>query len=203
MGPEYQHQLDDLFLKIAQLEAVVRSQQQTIVTQQQAIEVQQERIKQLESALAAAESALAAAKKNSSNSSKPPSSDIVKPKKPGADNKNNGNNQDGNASSQKKRGGQKGHEGHFRPEFPADQIDEVVEHTLTHCPSCGTKLEDADRAPCVVQQVKTALLRWWHEPSRSKLKSIAACRTGARPANVFITHQCRKKWNTADCSMQN
>ena len=51
MGQEYQHQLDDLFLKIEQLEAVVRSQQQTIVSQQQAIEVQQERIKQLKSAL--------------------------------------------------------------------------------------------------------------------------------------------------------
>jgi len=66
MGTEYPYQFDDLFRKIEQLEAVVRSQQQTI-------EVQQERIKQLESALAAA-------KKNSSNSSKPPSSDIVKPK---------------------------------------------------------------------------------------------------------------------------
>ena len=52
MGTEYQYQFDDLFRKIEQLEAVVRSQQQTI-------EVQQERIKQLESALAAA-------KKNSS-----------------------------------------------------------------------------------------------------------------------------------------
>jgi len=63
MRPEYQHQIDDLLHKIEHLEAVVRSQQQTI-------EVRQERIKQLESALAAA-------KKNSSNSSKPPSSDIV------------------------------------------------------------------------------------------------------------------------------
>ena len=89
MRPEYQHQLDDLLRKIEQLEAVVRSQQQTIVTQQQAIEVQQERINQLESALAAA-------KKNSSNSSMPPSSDIVKPKKTGTSNKDNAQNQDGN-----------------------------------------------------------------------------------------------------------
>ena len=47
MRPEYHHQLDDLFLKVERLEAVVRSQQQTIVSQQQVIEVQQERIKQL------------------------------------------------------------------------------------------------------------------------------------------------------------
>jgi len=97
---------------------------------------------------------LAAAKKNSSNSSKPPSSDIVKPKPGGAADKDKAQNQDGNASDQKKRGGQKGHEGHFRPKFNEDQIDEVIEHTLTHCPSCGTELEDADRAPRVVQQVK-------------------------------------------------
>ena len=61
----------------------------------------------------------------------------------GANSKDNaqnqdGNNQDGNASSQKKRGGQKGHEGHFRNEFAEDQIDEVTEHTLTHCPSSWT-----------------------------------------------------------------
>gem|GEM_PF-4185830 len=125
MGTEYQYQFDDLFRKIEQLEAVVRSQQ--------TIEVQQERIKQLESALAAA-------KKNSSNSSKPPSSDIVKPKPGGTDSKDNADNQDG-VSRQKQRGGQKGHEGHFRPEFAEEQIDEVIEHTLSHCPSCGTKLE--------------------------------------------------------------
>jgi transposase len=152
MGQEYQQQLDDLFRKIEQLEVVVRSQQQIINSQQRTIEAQQERIRQLESALAAA-------RKNSSNSSKPPSSDIVKPKKNGAGNNdthkdNNAKNKDDNASGQKKRGGQKGHEGHFRKDFAADQIDEVIEYTLTHCPSCGTQLEDADHAPSVVQQVK-------------------------------------------------
>jgi len=156
MEQEYQQQLDDLFRKIEQLESVVRSQQQQIESQQQIIEAQQARIKQLESALAASESALAAAKKNSSNSSKPPSSDIVKPKKNGADkdNKDDANNNADNASSQRQRGGQKGHPGHFRPEFTADQVDEVFEYTLTHCPSCGTQLEDAGRAPSVIQQVK-------------------------------------------------
>jgi transposase len=162
MGPEYQRQLDDLFRKIEQLEAVVQFQQQTIESQQQIIEAQQRtieaqqaRIKELESALAAAESALAAAKKNSSNSSKPPSSDIVKPKKNGADKDANGDaNNNDSASGQRKRGGQKGHPGHFRPEFTADQIDEVFEYTLTHCPSCGTQLEDGKRAPSVIQQVK-------------------------------------------------
>jgi transposase len=46
------------------------------------------------------------------------------------------------------------HAGHFRTPFTADQIDEVIEHTLTHCPSCGTQLEDAGRALSVIQQVK-------------------------------------------------
>ena len=58
MGQEYQEQFDDILRKIEQLEAVVRSQQQTIEVQQATIvslqatiAVQQERIKQLESAL--------------------------------------------------------------------------------------------------------------------------------------------------------
>ena len=42
MGTEYQYQFDDPFRKIEQLEAVVRSQQQTIEVQQQTIEDQQQ-----------------------------------------------------------------------------------------------------------------------------------------------------------------
>jgi Transposase IS66 family. len=135
----FQQQLDTLLRKIEQLEGVVHRQQKTIDAQQRTIEAQQKRIKQLESELAAA-------KKNSTNSSKPPSSDIVKPKK------DKTQNQDG--STQKKRGGQQGHDARFRKPFAEDQIDEVIEHTLTHCPSCGTELQASDRAPCVVQQVK-------------------------------------------------
>lgn len=141
MSQSYQSQLDELFRKIEQLEGVVRAQQKTIEDQQKIIESQRKRIKELESALASS-------KKNSSNSSKPPSSDIVKPKK------GNGKNSDGTDSAQKKRGGQKGHDGHFRTAFGDDQIDEIIEHTLTHCPSCGAELQNAARAPSVIQQVK-------------------------------------------------
>jgi hypothetical protein len=117
------------------------------------IEAQQKRIKQLEGVVRQQqqktkqlEAELAAAKKNSTNSSKPPSSDIVKPKK------DKTKNQDG--FSEKKRGGQQGHDAHFRKPFAEDQIDEVIEHTLTHCPSCGTELQASELAPCVVQQIK-------------------------------------------------
>jgi len=69
---------------------------------------------------------LAAARKNSSTSSKPPSSDIVKPKKPR-----------GKDGKKRKRGGQPGHKRHERPEFPPGMIDEFICHTLDSCPDCG------------------------------------------------------------------
>jgi len=87
---------------------------------------------------------LAAARKNSSNSSKPPSSDIVNPKK-AAKNKR---------KRKRKQGAQKGHPKHERPEFPAEAIDNTLEYSLESCPTCGGELDDADRAPRVVQQVE-------------------------------------------------
>jgi len=74
---------------------------------------------------------------NSNNSSKPPSSDgpkqkIVKgkPKKRG-----------------KKRGGQKGHQGHRRELLPIEQVEQVIEHKPEPCSGCGSRLEGEDPAP--------------------------------------------------------
>jgi transposase len=87
---------------------------------------------------------LAAARKNSSTSSKPPSSDIVKPKKPR-----------GKGGKKRKRGGQPGHPRHERPEFPADMVDEFFSYTLDSCPGCGGDLLFSRKAdPRVVQQAE-------------------------------------------------
>lgn len=140
MSKDLQRQLDEVLKKVKGLEQRVEDQQKTIDNQQKTIDRQRKKIHRLESALAAA-------KKNSSNSSKPPSSDIVKPKKENdKDNSNNG--------EKRKPGGQKGHRGNFREEFPLDAIDELFEYTLTHCPQCGCKLEDSERAPTIIQQIK-------------------------------------------------
>ena len=101
-------------------------------------------IEQMAQRVAELESKLAAAQKDSSNSSKPPSSDIVNPKK-AADKKR---------KRKRKPGGQKGHPKHERPEFPFEALDNAWEYTLESCPTCGGGLEDADRAPRVVQQVE-------------------------------------------------
>jgi len=87
---------------------------------------------------------LAAAHKNSSTSSKPPSSDIVKPKKP-----------QGKGGKKRKRGGQPGHKRHERPEFPPGMIDEFFSYTLDSCPDCGGELLFSRKAlPRVVQQTE-------------------------------------------------
>jgi transposase len=109
------------------------------------------RVAELEEQLAAAldritqlEQQLAAARKNSSTSSKPPSSDIVKPKKPR-----------GKGGKKRKRGGQPGHQRHERPEFPPGMIDEFFCYTLDACPSCGGELLFSRKAePRVVQQAE-------------------------------------------------
>src|SRR3990172_7434654 len=73
--------------------------------------------------LTAIEAELALARKNSTNSSKPPSSDIVKPPRPG-----------GASHRKRKRGGQPGHPRHERPPFTPEQIDERIDYTLPICP---------------------------------------------------------------------
>jgi transposase len=88
---------------------------------------------------------LAASKKNSRNSSKPPSSDIVKPKKP--DTSENG--------SKRKPGGQPGHPKHTRALFTEDQIDQSHPHVYSCCPDCGGGVElRMDLEPRQLQQIE-------------------------------------------------
>lgn len=74
--------------------------------------------------------------RNSKNSSQPPSSDgpgkQVEKKK---------------TKSSKKRGGQKGHEGHSRKLVSIEEVNEMVEHKPEKCAGCGAKLEGEDPEP--------------------------------------------------------
>jgi len=116
------------------------------------------RVGELEEQVAAAleriaelEQQLAAARKNSSTSSKPPSSDIVKPKKPR-----------GKGGKKRKRGGQPGHVRHERPEFPPEMVNEFFCHTLGACPECGGELRFSRQAdPRVVQQAEMIETPLW------------------------------------------
>jgi transposase len=91
------------------------------------------------------EEKLAALKKNSRNSSKPPSSDIVKPKKPKTSEK------EGN----RKIGGQPGHPKHTRPLYTVDQIDKFHNHVYSSCPDCGGQITPRlDLEPRRVQQLE-------------------------------------------------
>ena len=87
---------------------------------------------------------LAKLSKNSSNSSKPPSSDIVKPPKPGAP----------HGHSKRKIGGQPGHPRYQREDFPPEQIDVTRTHTLDCCPDCGGELKRLKSPGRVIQQVE-------------------------------------------------
>jgi transposase len=101
-------------------------------------------IARLEARVVQLEVELAKAKKDSSTSSKPPSSDIVKPPKPPPP----------KGKKKRSRGGQPDHARHERKPFPPDEIDEVKEYRLTHCPDCSTRLRQSDEAPRVIQQVE-------------------------------------------------
>ena len=93
--------------------------------------------------IATLEAERAEAKKNSWNSSKPPSSDLVKPKKPPHQ-----------GGKKRKRGGQPGHGRRLRSPFPPEAVDKVVRYTLDGCPDCGGRLVLSRREADVVQQVE-------------------------------------------------
>jgi transposase len=97
----------------------------------------------LQERIAALEAELAKAKKNSSNSSKPPSSDIVKPRKPACQ-----------GGKKRRKGGQPGHEQHVRSPFPPAVVNDFQLHTLDCCPDCGGTLVRSRREPEVLQQVE-------------------------------------------------
>ena len=87
------------------------------------------------------EDEVARLKKNSHNSSKPPSSDIVKPKKPDAK----------PGRKKRKRGGQHGHKKFTRPSFEPEQVDQTFEYELTDKDAGG--LEPLDEW-FVLQQIE-------------------------------------------------
>lgn len=116
--------------KIEQLERLVAEQAATI-------EKLTQRIGQLERQLSKW-------KKNSSTSSKPPSSDIVKPKKPKAKGRR----------GKRRPGGQPGHAKHARAAFPPEMLDDAWEYTVGECPNCGDALTPCDQTPRTVQQIE-------------------------------------------------
>ena len=104
------------------------------------------------------EEKLAAAKKDSCNSSKPPSSDIVKPKKPKA-NQNEG---------KREAGGQPGHPKHTRPLYAEDQINDFHHYVHPCCPDCGSQVElRLDLEPKRVQQLEIKTVPTFREEHRS------------------------------------
>jgi len=137
----------------------IKRLEQLVAKQAAMIELMAQRIDELERKLAAAQ-------KNSSNSSKPPSSDIVNPKKA--------------AKKQRKRkrkpGGQKGHPKHSRNEFPLEALDNISDYSLKSCPTCGGELDDADRAPRVVQQVEIIDVPIQIEEHRGRAYWCPTCR---------------------------
>ena len=92
---------------------------------------------------------IAILEKNSTNSSKPPSSDIVKPPKdkPPVDPKTK-------RKIKRKKGAQKGHKQNLRKPLAPEVIDEIVNLELTACPDCGHKLDLANAAPKITQQIE-------------------------------------------------
>ncbi|MBR9702670.1 IS66 family transposase, partial [Candidatus Woesearchaeota archaeon] len=104
------------------------------------------------------EEKLAASKKNSRNSSKPPSSDIVKPKKP----------ETSENEGKRNPGGQPGHPKHTRPLYAEDQINGFHHYVHPCCPDCGSEVElRLDLEPKRVQQVEIKTIPTLKEEHRS------------------------------------
>jgi transposase len=129
------------------------------------INAQAELINTLTERITQLENELAKAKKNSSNSSKPPSSDIVNPKKAAKKAR----------KRKRKAGGQKGHPRYERSSFPFESLNGVWEYTLECCPVCGVELEDADRAPRIVQQVEIINVPVCIEEHRGRAYWCSSC----------------------------
>jgi transposase len=79
---------------------------------------------------------LAAVRKDSSTSSKPPSSDIVKPKKPR-----------GKGGKKRKRGAQRGHKRHRRDLVPPEKVSASFDIKPQTCRGCGAALLGDDPEP--------------------------------------------------------
>jgi transposase len=136
----------------------IEKQAKIIKEQAETIEKQAETIKKLEARIIELENGMAHLKKDSSNSSKPSSSDIVKPKTV-AQKKSNG--------KKMKIGGQPHHNKHERVPFSAEQVDEIIEITLSECPECGGPLESENKATKITQQIeiveKPYIIKEYHQ----------------------------------------
>lgn len=104
------------------------------------------------------EQKIAKLSKTSKNSSKPPSSDIVKGKGKGKNqNKGDEDKDGGNGGGGGDKlgvGGQPGHSKHTRPAFSQEEISNFHDYTLDNCPDCHAKVQPAEKAPKVIQQIK-------------------------------------------------
>jgi transposase len=114
--------------RLAELEALTRTQEQRIAAQEQQIVALQQLVGQMQARVQELEGRLA---KDSHNSSKPPSSDGLKRKTKSLRQK-----------SGKKAGGQLGHRGETLRLVATS--DEVVEHRPAHCLHCQTPLANAE-----------------------------------------------------------
>ena len=101
--------------------------------------------KRLAARVAELEARIGLLEKNSSNSHKPPSSDIVKPKRPKA------------AKGKRRIGAQPGHPKHQREPFGPEELDATCQYTLQQCPDCGGRLKRAQRR-CRVRSPKAGWL---------------------------------------------
>jgi hypothetical protein len=101
--------------------------------QVQRLEPELERLKKLELEVAELRERLG---QNSQNSSKPPSSDPPSVPRPNK-----------HQPSGRKRGGQRGHQGHGRTLLPPEQVDHIVELRPVSCHQCDSLLLGDDPAP--------------------------------------------------------
>lgn len=116
------------------LRAEVDALKQLVLEMRQQMDALQHKLSQTQTELAETQTALvktqaelARARKNSSNSSKPPSSDIVKAKKPSSSGRH----------KKRKIGGQPGHSKHERI-FSLADVDQQHTYALDTCPHCAS-----------------------------------------------------------------
>jgi transposase len=122
------------------LEAELSAEQKASAELQRIVREQNAEIERLKSALAAA-------LKTSATSSRPPSSDIVKRKRPAP------------SATPRKIGAQPGHPLHERAPFKPEEINGgVFDHTLSCCPDCQGPVAYSPGAKIVVQQMDLAPL---------------------------------------------
>lgn len=108
-------------------------------------------VEEMRAEIAALKAKVAALEKNSSNSSKPPSTDFGK-KKSKSKAKSNADDDE----AKRKRGGQPGHDPHFRDPFDDADV-KYNELFCTECPDCHGTLTRSKQPPKVIQQVELLL----------------------------------------------